>query len=342
MPTTAERRRKIAAATALSREQGIARREERARRVQEAYAKAGEAITEWLKNQAGPDGEVPPERLPLLDAFIDELLKQLQEQWQKILAEGLTELALLGAALVEVGAGSIAANAVEQLRRFVAADGLQLSDRIWRINTATRQRIEDTLRGAIMRGATARESARALLGEGKGVSAEIAQAIRAARAGQLGESVTDALLKAPGAPMRNALRVIRTELNRAYTESFVAAAFDYSDVAGVKFTLSPAHPRIDICDLYARANLHGLGPGVYPRGSHPYPAHPDTLSYLVVVFLDEITAADRAGRQSMGDWLRNEPTDVQEQVLGIAKAQAFRANLVADADLLRPWRELKP
>ena len=92
----------------------------------------------------------------------------------------------------------------------------------------------------------------------------------------------------------------------------------------------------------AAANLHGLGPGVYPQGAHPYPAHPQTLSYLEVVFVDEITPADRAGRQSMSDWLRTQPADVQEQVLGIAKAQAFRAGGVGEADLLRPWREIKP
>lgn len=342
MPTTAERRRRIREATLRAREQGIARREARAQTVQEAYARAGEAIADWLKDHAGPDGEVTPEQLPAFDAFVDTLLRGLEERWQQVLSEGLAELAAFGASLVTVGGGSIAAQALEQLRAFTGADGLQLSDRVWRVNQATRLRIIDTLRAAILRGASAREAARGLLGEGSGVSAEIAAMVRAARAGALGDAVMEALLTGKGSPMRNALRVVRTELNRAFTESFVGAAFDHQDVAGVKFNLSPAHPRFDICDVYAKANLHGMGPGVYPRGAHPYPAHPETLSYLTVVFVDEITAEDRAGRQGMSDWLRGQPQDVQEGVLGIAKAQAFRDGQLRDGDLLRPWRDIAP
>lgn len=342
MPTTAERRQKIAAATAAAREQGIARREAHAQMVEASYTKAGEAIADWLKEHAGPDGDVGPEHLSAFDAFLDMLLRELQDEWEKALAEGLAELAAFGAQWIDIGSGTIAGQALDQVRSFVGADGLQLSDRVWRVNAHTRRTIVETLRGAIHRGATAREAARALLGEGKGVSAEIAELVRAARAGALGDTITDALLAGTGNPMRNALRVVRTEMNRAFTESFVGAAFDHDDVAGVKFTLSPMHPRPDICDVYAKANLHGMGPGVYPRGAHPYPAHPETLSYLVVVFVDEITAEDRAGRQSMSDWLRLQPHGTQEQVLGVAKANAFRAGDLADADLLRPWRDLDP
>lgn len=664
MATTAERKARIRAATEQARRQAIARREARARLVRQAYQQAGDAIADWLKAHAGADGEVAVEQLPAFDAFLSALLARLREQWEQALAEGLTELAMVGAALAEAGSAGIAAQALEQLRAFVGADGLQLSDRLWRINTATRQRIVDTVRGAILRGATAREAARALLGEGQGVPSEIAASIRAARAGSLSGAVADALLTGAGNPTFNAERVLRTEMNRAFTESFVSAAFQHQDVAAVKFNLSPAHPRPDICfsagtpiatargavaiedvrigdlvlthagrfrpvvrlyrnplagpmlrlrspagnsrtrpvdmtanhpvlthagwiavgdlrkgdrlatvprwlklrpstqadcapgtaspgsarnepiaavetacaarcdesppaprrtrdtppegvaaptaehspgagiarwsgflrpilgclaracrsiasaasmpasttcqgaaghssgwlrlaaagmplssispprcsssqrttcrtrrtsagglrgascsralrrkiaglraramaalrtwcrtrrtslphtglcvsyidystqriesprpqtvfnleveddhsyvaggwvvhncDVYASANLHGLGPGVYPKGAHPYPAHPQTLSYLTVVFADEITAEDRAGRQGMGDWLRGQPPAVQEQVLGIAKAQAFREGALADADLLRPWRDIAP
>lgn len=340
--TAAERRRRIDQATRAARAQAIARREAVAGQVREIYAALAEDIAQWMQANADADGNVPPELLPTLERHVQELLRNAQERWQRALEEGLAALAGFGATVAELGAGSIAAQALEQVRRFVGADGLQLSERIWRVNAATRQRIEDVLRAGIVRGATAREAARALLGEGKGISVEIAQTIRAARAGTLGAQLTDALLTGQGNPLFNAERLLRTEMNRAFTESFVSAAFTHPDVAAVKFKLSPAHPRPDICDLYAAANLHGLGPGVYPQGAHPYPAHPQTLSYLEVVFVDEITPADRAGRQSMSDWLRTQPADVQEQVLGIAKAQAFRAGGVGEADLLRPWREIKP
>lgn len=342
--TTEARRRAIREAIEHARRLGIDRREHRVRALRELYGNAADQLADWLADNADADGHVGPEKLAALDAFLQGLLRFLQGEWQKLLDEGLAELAVLGAGATAVAEGSagIAAQTLEQLRRFVGEDGLQLSDRIWRINSATRTRIEDTLRGAIARGATARDAARALLGEGKGVSAEIAAQASASRAGPLAASLRETLLTGTGNPLFNAERVMRTEMNRAFTESFVESAFQHPDVAAVKFNLSPAHPRVDVCDGYAHANLHGLGAGVYPKGNHPYPAHPQTLSYLTVVFVDEITAADRAGKQTLSDWLRAQPQDMQQQILGIAKSEAFRAGQLADADLLRPWKALDP
>jgi hypothetical protein len=69
--------------------------------------------------------------------------------------------------------------------------------------------------------------------------------------------------------------------------------------AGFRLLLSPAHERADICDLFATQNLYGLGQGVYPsRALTPWPAHPATLSFVEMVFQDEITDADRLGAES--------------------------------------------
>lgn len=96
------------------------------------------------------------------------------------------------------------------------------------------------------------------------------------------------------------------------------------------------------CDLYARANLHGLGQGVYPRGAHPYPAHPMTLSYLVAVFVEEITAEDRAGATTPFAWLRTQPASVQTGVLGgQRKQQAFEAGQLLPSELRAPWRDIR-
>ena len=35
-------------------------------------------------------------------------------------------------------------------------------------------------------------------------------------------------------------------------------------------------------------DLYGLGPGVYKTGTAPWPAHPNTMSYLTAVFRDEV------------------------------------------------------
>ena len=71
----------------------------------------------------------------------------------------------------------------------------------------------------------------------------------------------DALLTGRMNPYYQAERVMRTEINRAYGETALQAAIQHPDVIGVKFKLSPRHPRFDICDMHANANLHGLGPG---------------------------------------------------------------------------------
>ena len=52
--------------------------------------------------------------------------------------------------------------------------------------------------------------------------------------------------------------------------------------------LSPRHPRVDICDEHAAADLYGLGQGVYPVDECPWPAHPNTFSYTEAVYRDEI------------------------------------------------------
>jgi hypothetical protein len=109
----------------------------------------------------------------------------------------------------------------------------------------------------------------------------------------------------------------------------------------MKFNLSPNHPRTDICDVHANANLYGLGPGVYPVGSAPWPAHPNTMSYLTAVFRDEVSADDRGGRQDTVGYLRSLPADRQDQILGQAKAAALRAGVLAATDVDKPWKALK-
>ena len=59
------------------------------------------------------------------------------------------------------------------------------------------------------------------------------------------------------------------------------------EAVGLRYCLSPRHPRKDICDTHASADLYGLGAGVYPVDACPWPAHPNTFSYVEVVYSDE-------------------------------------------------------
>jgi len=110
----------------------------------------------------------------------------------------------------------------------------------------------------------------------------------------------------------------------------------------VRFLLSPAHPEPDICDLHAAANLHGLGPGVYPnREKCPWPAHPNTLSYVEVVFKDEITDADRAGKETVNEALARLTPEQRKGVLGVNKAKVFEAGKLKQGMVKSSWRSVQ-
>lgn len=258
-----------------------------------------------------------------------------------ITAAANTGAAAVGAAITD-DARAIAVNrTLALLRSFIAADGLQLSDRIWRVRDSTRTVVVRTLEQALTEGWSGIEAAQRLIGQGLAITPEIRRAIEAAGLGPLQARIAEALMTGTGNPLANANRLMTTEINRAYTEAYVESLRGVDGVAGVRFALSPRHPNIDQCDMHAGVNLHGMGPGVYPLGSHPYPAHPQTLSLLRVVFEDEITAADRAGKQTRSEWLASKPAAVQTEILGQAKGRAFRAGHVPEFGLRTPWRVLR-
>lgn len=96
------------------------------------------------------------------------------------------------------------------------------------------------------------------------------------------------------------------------------------------------------CDLLAEQNLHGLGPGVYPtREQTPWPAHPNTLSFVVMVFEDEVTDADRAGKETELQALQRLAPEVRAGVLGVTKAEYFDQGLLRRGMIRSPLRAVK-
>lgn len=344
LPASEARRLAIDAAQAQARAQFLALRGASEDRVLELLDELSRDVADQLSQLANADGRLPPEAVYAIDSWLTTRLQQFDRDWQQTFAELVSQSLPIGAAIGGgASAGAIAAQAAALFEAFVAADGLQLSDRLWRLGQSTRQTLSDLIRIQIASGADAARLAEALIAQGRSVPADLLARIDASRATSLGQSVRDALT-GEGAPniRFNLIRVLRTEANRAFTESFVAGLREVDGIAGVRFTLSPLHPRFDVCDLHAAVNLHGLGKGVYPLGAHPYPAHPMTLSFLQAVFVDEITEADRAGQQTAFDWLHTQPLAMQRGVLGgDAKATAFRAGQLAPADLRTPWKYLK-
>ena len=70
-------------------------------------------------------------------------------------------------------------------------------------------------------------------------------------------------------------RIAQTELHRAYALTNARELLADTDVEWVQYRMSRTHPQVDICDLYAKRDLYGKGPGVYPVGKCPLaPIHP--------------------------------------------------------------------
>lgn len=76
-------------------------------------------------------------------------------------------------------------------------------------------------------------------------------------------------------------RIAQTELARAHQDQVAAGFMADERIEVVQVRLNPRHPLPDICDLHARADLFGLGPGIYPKTRAPKPPfHPHCFCRL--------------------------------------------------------------
>jgi len=318
-----------------------------ARQMQVLYDDALRDIQQFIASLAQSDGSIAPSSLPAIEQFIRRRLQQVAEARNGLLQTSIEQGASLAinawqAAATVVPLASAGQEAVEFVRSFIDENGLQLSDRLWRVDNAARTRITEAIESAVIQGQSASQSVRDLLGRGQPLPDDLLSKAGLAAVNRINATASDALFTGEGNPVFNAERLFRTEINRAFGESSVAAAAQHPDVAGVRFVLSPRHPRFDVCDMHASVNLHGMGPGVYPVDNHPWPAHPNTFSYLEPVFTDEITDEDRAGRESRQGFLQAQSADRQAAILrGKNKAWAFRNGHITSRSLDTPWRDIR-
>jgi hypothetical protein len=125
--------------------------------------------------------------------------------------------------------------------------------------------------------------------------------------------------------------IARQESVEAMRASYKAQLKGKRGVVCIEHRLSGRHPKADICDYWAKANLHGLGPGRYPLGKEP-PLHVGCLCYHVAV-MDEKTYEregdgvpdeflDNKSPDGIG-WLRSNP-DRAAAILGPTRHEAFK------------------
>lgn len=134
-------------------------------------------------------------------------------------------------------------------------------------------------------------------------------------------------------------RIARTETARAWNAGVFRRWAEDTDCVAFQWKLSTAHPVTDICDLYAHANLYGMGPGIFPKDKVPMlPAHPNCMCRLRPVMtgselLQTEHAVDRVNKGGT-DYLRKASAETRNKILGINGALAFELGKVKD------WRTI--
>lgn len=312
------------------------------------YQSALAEIQHLITNAADELGQVRLSQLQNLSRQFEDILNQINQTQSAMLDGYIVEAAKNGGNIfttsiaVEKVSQSID-SAVQAVRTMKQKDGLQLSERLWRVQRNAKEKLINTVERSVILGNSASDAAQEYQRRMQSVPTDIANQANMATSSGLNKQVYDALIENEGAPYHQIKRVMRTEINRAHGVAFQNSAFEDEFVVGTKFKLSPNHPRRDICDMHARANLFGLGNGVYPKGKSPWPAHPNTLSYEQVVFADEVTDEDKSGQTTRIDWLKSQDRNTQKAVLGHdKKVSALHQGHLTQGMIATPWKHLEP
>ncbi|MEI8634732.1 hypothetical protein P4S72_27205 [Vibrio sp. PP-XX7] len=312
------------------------------------YASTLAEIQTLLTHTADELGIIRLAQLNQLTYQIQSILQQLSDIQSNKIDDYLVIAARNGAHTftASVAAEQISTaidDALLAVRTLTQKDGLQLSERLWRVNRHAKEVITGAIERAVILGQSAAEAAQDFQRRAQSVPAHLAEQIQQSTSSSLNQVMAKTLMQDEGAPYWQIKRVMRTEINRAHGAAFQNAAYEDEFVVGTQFKLSPNHPRPDICDMHARVNLYGLGKGVYPQGKSPWPAHPNTLSYEQVVFADEVTDKDRMGDANCLSWLKQQNAHAQKAVLGhVKKVAALKKGHLKESMIATPWKHLEP
>lgn len=269
----------------------------------ETYRRGAINIRAALDRAADAEGAVSVRHLEGLLADIQRQLADIATRRNSEIDFGLQAAADFGAEGAAVGISNAAGlavggsfhrvsrEAVEFIREFIHADGLQLSDRLWRLDRGAKQTVGEILEDAIIQGTSARDTARAILRRGEPLTDEIKAKMGLNTSAKIGSEIENLLtpVKGMGNPVYRARLVAQTEINRAHRHAYERQTREFDFVKGMQWHLSKSHPRPDICDTYAEQDLHGLGPGGYPFDKMPpnRPAHPGCICFDTAILDDE-------------------------------------------------------
>jgi hypothetical protein len=316
------------------------------------YADAAERVRAAIAAKVDSSDMVPVNHLRDLLRQIEDVIDNLADQRDALMVQGMESAAALGvrpytlqgvaatgaagqATITSAAAMKINQAAVQFVQSFTAADGLTLSDRMWRLDQGAKEALSRAIGQAVVSGWDASRAAAQFMYGGEPVPLDVKARLGGAKLNSLMRTAD--LLTDSAGEVWKAERVLRTEINRAHGTAYMQGAEKTPGFVGFRFLLSPRHPKPDICDLLASQNLYGLGEGVYPDAKTcPWPAHPNTLSFVEMVFDFEVTDADRAGKETVTDAMGRMSVGVREGILGVEKASLY------DAGQVKPWMFRSP
>lgn len=138
-------------------------------------------------------------------------------------------------------------------------------------------------------------------------------------------------------------RIARTEAARAWADGFHSKYDGDTEVAAYRWQLSSRHPHYDICDMYAHANLWGLGPGIFPKDKTPtLPVHPHCLCHLSLVYVTELDGKkEKDNIKAGGDaYLKRQSHLKRCHLLGIDGAHAWEQGRADWRQYMRNWSSI--
>lgn len=115
---------------------------------------------------------------------------------------------------------------------------------------------------------------------------------------------------------------------RARYDAFIARYGEDEDVVTYQWKLGSGHPAEDICDMYADAELYGLGKGVFPKDAAPVnPAHPHCLCHYAPVYESELKGKKRGDNvEERGNrWLAGQTVSLHHHILGVRGTEEWKA-----------------
>ena len=138
----------------------------------------------------------------------------------------------------------------------------------------------------------------------------------------------------------HAERIARTENARAYADGQMNRFLDDDDIVAFQWKLSSRHPRYDICDFYANADLYGLGKGVYPKDKFPkLPAHPHCMCHIKSMTELDIDVNKRHNNleQSGLEYIKSLSKKHQEVLLGVNGREQVLTGKETWQNIARGW-----